>query len=40
MDKNPEYYLERKAVIERYFRGGQFVDAERVVLQLEEGDGR
>ena len=28
------YYLERKDVIERYFRDGQFVVAEREVLQL------
>ena len=28
------YYLERKDVIERYFRDGQFVDAEREVLRL------
>ena len=33
-DKKLEYYLERKDVIERYFRGGQFVDAEREVLRL------
>lgn len=29
-----EYYLESKVVIELYFRGGQFVDAEREVLRL------
>ena len=34
VDKKLEYYLERKAIIEQYFRGGQFVDAEREVLQL------
>lgn len=34
VDKKLEYYLERKDVIERYFRGGQFVDAEREVLRL------
>ena len=33
-DKKLEYYLERKEVIERYFRGGQFVDAKREVLRL------
>lgn len=27
-----EYYLERKVVIELYFRDGQFVDAEREVM--------
>ena len=32
MDKKPEYYLERKDVIERYFHDGQFVDAEREVM--------
>ena len=31
-----EYYLERKVVIELYFRGGQFVDAEREVLRLKD----
>ena len=31
-----EYYLERKDVIERYFRGGLFVDAEREVLRLKK----
>ena len=30
------YYYERKEVIERYFRGGQFVDAEREVLRLKK----
>lgn len=34
VDKKLKYYLERKEVIERYFRGGQFVDAEREVLRL------
>lgn len=31
-----KYYLERKDVIELYFRGGQFVDAEREVLRLKK----
>jgi len=35
-DKKLEYYLERKAVIEQFFRGGQFVDAEREVLGLKK----
>ncbi len=36
VDKKLKYYLERKEVIERYFRGGQFVDAEREVLRLKK----
>ena len=34
--KKSEYYLERKDAIELYFRGGQFVDAEREVLRLKK----